>query len=80
MLGLENVESRRASALIEALDEEEITMQEFEEAIQFLKSEALQVASCILSVQTAMNPAHAKRLWSAHSLCSRKAAACRVLS
>lgn len=80
MLGLENVESRRASVLISALNEEEITVAEFRDAIHFLKSEALQVAACILSTQTAVESTRMKRLWSAHQLCRTMAAATRQLS
>lgn len=80
MLGLENVESRKASVLIAALKEEEITVSEFHDGICFLKSEALQVAACIISLQTATDASPAPRLWSAHRLCSRLAAATRPLS
>ncbi|MBC8164566.1 MAG: hypothetical protein H7Y20_01695 [Bryobacteraceae bacterium] len=80
MLGLENAESRKASTLIAALDEQEITVEEFEDAIHFLKPEALQVSACIISCRTALNPSHAPRLWSAHRLCRQLAAATRVLS
>jgi len=80
MLGLENVETRRASILISALNDEEITVAEFRDAICFLKSEALQVVACIISSQTAVESAPMKRLWSAHQLCRSMAAATRQLS
>jgi hypothetical protein len=80
MLGLENVESRRASSLIAALNEEEITIAEFRDAAGFLRSEALQVASCIISSQTAVDSTRCPRLWSAQRLCRELAAATRQLS
>jgi len=80
MLGLENLESRKASALITALDEEEITMDEFGDAIRFLKSEALQVTAFVLSGRAEANPISAQRLWNAKQLCSSLAATYRVLS
>lgn len=80
MLGLENAESRKASVLITALNEEEITFAEFRDGIGFLKSEALQVAACIISSQVAVDSTRMRRLWSAHQLCRRMAAATRSLS
>jgi hypothetical protein len=80
MLGLENAESRKASVLIAALNEEEITIAEFRDGIGFLRSEALQVAACIISSQVAVDSAKLKRLWSAHQLCRGLAAAARQLS
>ncbi len=80
MLGIENAESRRVSVLISALNEEEITVSEFRDAIGFLKSEALQVAACIISCHTALDPSRFSRLWSAQRLCRTLAAAVRPLS
>jgi len=79
MVGLDNTEFRKASALIEALSEEEITILEFRDAIAFLGSEALQVASCILGVRAASDPSHATRLGPAHRMCSQLAASTRIL-
>jgi hypothetical protein len=80
MLGLENVESRRASGLIAALNDEEITIAEFRDAAGFLKSEYLQVAACIISSHTALDPSRCQRLWSAHRLCRELASVSRPLS
>ena len=77
MLGLENVESRKASVLITALIEEQITVSEFRDAISFLHPEALQVTACIISVQTSVDRGAAPRLWSAHRICRASAAAQR---
>jgi len=79
MLGLENVESRKASVLITALIEEQITVSEFRDAIAFLHPEALQVAACIISVQTSADRSSAPRLWSAHRICRSIAAERRGL-
>jgi hypothetical protein len=79
MLGLENAESRRASILINALTDEEITLGEFRDAIRFLKAEALQVAACLLSSQTAVDRTFAPRLWFAHRVCRELACAARPL-
>jgi len=80
MLGLENVESRKASVLIAALKEEQITVGEFRDAITFLNPEALQVTACIISVQTSTDRNATPRLWRAHQLCSTTAAQHRPLS
>jgi|tagenome__1003787_1003787.scaffolds.fasta_scaffold20364853_2 hypothetical protein len=80
MLGLENLESRKASALIAALDEQEITVDEFGDAIRFLKSEALQVTSFVLSIRAHEYQCVPPRLRAARDLCSRLAARYRVLS
>jgi len=79
MLGLENVESRKASVLITALTEEQITVNEFRDAISFLHPEVLQVAACIISVQTSADRSPAPRLWSAHRICRAVATAQRGL-
>lgn len=79
MLGLENVESRKASVLISALIEEQITVSEFRDAISFLHPEVLQVAACIISVQTSADRSLAPRLWSAQRVCRTIAAARRGL-
>jgi len=79
MLGLENVESRKASVLVTALQEEQITVGEFRDAITFLNPEALQVLACIISLQTSIDRTPAIRLWRAHRLCSSTAALHRGL-
>jgi len=80
MLGLENRENRRTSTLLQALDEHEITVGEFRDGIRSVSSEALQLTAFILSELAEANPERADRLWQARLLCSRMAAASRVLS
>jgi len=80
MLAIENIESRKASDLITALDEEEITVEEFGDAIRFLRSEALQVTAHVLGGRALANPFSAPRLRAARTLCSHLAATSRVLS
>jgi hypothetical protein len=80
MLGLENRENRRASTLVQALDEHEITVGEFRDGIRSVSSEALQLTAFILSELAEANPEQSDRLWQARHLCSRMAAASRVLS
>jgi hypothetical protein len=79
MLGLGNAESSRACALIAALDAQEITLQEFSEAITPLTSEALQVTATILSCCADLHPERGERLWFARAICSRTAASTRCL-
>lgn len=80
MLGIENAEFRKASVLIAALDEHEITVGEFGDAIRFLRSEALQVTAAVLSGRAGADPDRYSRLWPARHLCSQLAAATRIYS
>jgi len=80
MLGLENLESRKASALIAALDDQEITVKEFSDAIRFLKSEALQVTAFVLSTRALDSESIPQRLRTARDMCSQLAAKSRMLS
>ena len=77
MLVVSNAESRRAFALIEALEGREITTGEFAEAIQTLTSEALAVTAAILSIRSAFNSDRLPREWKARLICRQMADASR---
>ena len=77
MLVVSNAESRRAFALIDALEEREITTSEFADAIQTLTSEALSVTAAVLSIRCAFVRDRLPREWKASLLCRQTAAASR---
>lgn len=77
MLVVSNVESRRAFALIDALEGREITTGEFADAIQTLTSEALAVTAAILSIRSAFTRDRLPREWRARLLCKQAADASR---
>jgi hypothetical protein len=79
MLAISNAEGKRAFALIDALEESEITTSEFAEAIQTLSSEALSVTAAILSIRSASVRDRLPRLWKASLLCRQASAAVRNL-
>jgi hypothetical protein len=62
------------------MDEHEITFGEFMDAIEILTPEALQVIATALSSCVVMDPAERRQLTRARTICSRLAAATRVLS
>lgn len=80
MLRLENAEARRACALITALDEHEITFQEFEDAVKPLTPELLQVTSTILHLRSADQSKTWSALIRARHLCTRLAASTRNIN
>ena len=80
MLQREDVESRTASALLVAMDEHEITIDEFADAIELLTPEALQVIATALRSCVFVGGMGEKQLSAARMICSRLAAATRVLS
>ena len=80
MLQRGDAESRTACALLVAIDEREITIDEFADAIELLTPEALQVIATALRFCTVDNPRDAEQIWRAYTICSRLAAATRVLS
>ena len=80
MLQRGDAESRTACALLVAIDEREITIDEFADAIELLTPEALQVIATALRCCTVDDPRDAKNIGRAYSICSRLAAATRVLS
>ena len=64
--------------LVDALDDKEITLQEFAEAVQPLTSEALQVIATVLAADP--DRESGPRVWAARRLCAELAAATRCLS
>ena len=74
-----NSQSKRAYALISALDAGEITMGEFEDAARPLPSEVLQVTETMLALIGVNEPIEPK-LKGAHALCSKLATRSRILS
>ncbi|HYO80182.1 MAG TPA: hypothetical protein VES20_02170 [Bryobacteraceae bacterium] len=80
MLHLQNRESRRACVLIEALEEHEITMKEFEAGIAPLAPEALWVVATTMSAEWDAYPERITRLAVARLVCRRVAEAQRNLN
>jgi hypothetical protein len=78
MLQWGNVESRTVCALLVAIDQHEITLNEFRDAVGPLTSEALQVIATALRNRAALDPG-GDQLWRARKLCSELAAATRNL-
>ena len=79
MLQRGDSESRTACAILVAMDEREITMDEFTDAIELLTPEALQVIATALRGCTVLDQRSAKQIERARIICSRLAAANRVL-
>jgi hypothetical protein len=78
MLQWSNLESRTVCALLVAIDQHEITLNEFAEAVGPLTSEALQVIATALRNSAALDP-YGEHVWRARKLCSELAAATRNL-
>ena len=72
-------ESRTACAILVAMDEHEITIDEFADAIELLTPEALQVIATALRGCTVLDPRAAAHLQRARTMCARLAAANRML-
>ena len=77
MLQWGDVESRTVCALLVAIDQHEITLKEFTEAVGPLTSEALQVIATALRSCALENGG--EPLWRARKLCTELAAATRNL-
>jgi hypothetical protein len=73
-------EVRLACALVSALDDREITLSEFEEGLEHLTPEAVQVIATALRACGGADDTCFERLRAAYFLCSRIASSARVLS
>ncbi len=80
MLQRGDVESRTVSALLLAMDDREITLAEFADVVEPLTPEALQVIATALRSCVPIDSHSQQQFWRAHSICSRRAAATRILS
>ena len=80
MLQSGDAESRTACALLVAMDEREITIDEFADAIELLTPEALQVIATALRSCAVDDARDAEHIWRAQRICSRLASATRILS
>ena len=78
MLQWGNVQNRTVCALLVAIDQHEITLNEFRDAVGPLTSEALQVIATALRNYAALDPA-GDHLWRARRLCTELAATTRNL-
>ena len=79
MLGWRAIQPSRAFALITALDEHEITVQEFIEAIEPLSSEVKQVIATCMHRAGDLDREPLERWRAARVACARAAAASRNL-
>ena len=77
--GIENTQTRRAYALISALNSKEITVDEFGDALRSLPSEVLQVSGTLLAL-ISVNEASERRIAQARMLCSKFASLKRALN
>ncbi len=80
MLQWGKAENRTVCALLLAIDEQEITLNEFAEAVGPLTSEALQVIATALRSCTVFEPRRQRQVQRAREICSQLAASSRVLS
>lgn len=81
MLQRTDADSRTACSLLVAMDEHEITIDEFVDAIELLTPEALQViATALRSCAAEQSFRGQQQLWRARAVCSQLASATRVLS
>jgi hypothetical protein len=80
MLGRTQLEANRVGAIVVALAQEEITMDEFSEAVGSLTSESIQVMACLLRNWTDWSCEEQGRVGSARLVCNRLAAKSRMLS
>jgi hypothetical protein len=74
-----NSQTKRACALLSALDAREITIGEFEDAVGPLPSEVLQITGTMLALLRVNEPAE-RQIRGVHALCTRLASRSRVLS
>ena len=81
MLQRTDADSRTACSLLVAMDEHEITIDEFVDAIELLTPEALQViATALRSCAAVQSFRGQEQLWRAREVCSHLASTTRVLS
>lgn len=80
MLALGNAESRRACALVVALDSEDITLNEFRVAVELLSPEMAQVMATMISVNAETQHDRRQRVHTAGEVCRRYARAYRPLN
>jgi hypothetical protein len=76
---IENAQTRRAYALITALGAQEITVDEFADALRPLPSEVLQVSATLLAL-TSVNEPSQRPITRARMLCSKLANLTRTLN
>ena len=80
MLARVQHDATRVSALVTALEQHEITLDEFSDAVEFLTPEAIQVTSTILRSWAGPDGLYSGSLSVAACLCSRLASRGRSLS
>lgn len=78
MLGRAQLEATRVGAIVVALEQEEITLDEFSEVVGSLTSESIQVIGSLL--RSWSDSEEQGRLGCARLVCSRLASKARVLS
>ena len=77
--GIGNAQTKRAYALISALDAKEITLDEFADAVRLMPSEVLQISSTVLALVSVNEPVQ-QRTRRAKTLCGRLATVTRSLN
>jgi hypothetical protein len=77
--GIGNAQTRRAYALISALDAREITVDEFAEALEAMPSEILQITSTVIALR-GVNEPQQRSLTCARLLCDALATVTRPLN
>ena len=77
--GIANTQTRRAYALISALDAHEITVDEFGDALRALPSEVLQISATLLALMNVNEPSQ-RRIVRARTLCAKLATVTRNLN
>lgn len=80
MLGRAQLEATRVGAIVVALEQEEITLDEFAEVIRSLTAESIQVIGCLLRNWADWTCNDQERLECARTVCSQFASKARVLS
>jgi hypothetical protein len=80
MLGRAEEEATRVRAIVVALEQEEITLNEFSEVVGCLTSESIEVIRLLLRNWADLCCEERDRLWAARLLCRRLATQTRVLS
>jgi hypothetical protein len=80
MLGRTQAEATRVCAIVVALEQQEITLNEFSDVVGTLTSESIQVIGLLLRNWADLSIEDQERLWSARRVCHRLANQLRVLS
>lgn len=80
MLGRALNEASRLRDIVVAVEQQEITLREFSDAIQSLTPEALQVTALLLKGWTDLDEEDQSRVWQARRECQRLASQTRNLS